>query len=401
MTTAVLPMPKQRILSIDILRGLVMLIMAIDHIRDNFNLGHPDPTDLATTTPILFFTRWITHFCAPTFIFLSGISAFLAGTRRTRQQLSVFLIKRGIWLILVELLLISPAIRANWDYHAFALQVIWAVGGSMLILGILIGLKTPITVIGILRILIVFGHNILDIIHSPSIDDTAYGKMFLSATGPNRKDYVTFACDHAVMIVYALIPWTGVMLLGYCFGTLYKAGFDSARRKKILLYAGLGALAFFFLFRAFNLYGDPAPWSQQRTAALTILSFFNVTKYPCSLIYCSMTIGVALLILVATENWINRFSSILVVYGSVPFFYYVCHWYLIQLLHIITFFVTGYTTSQIVNPRSPFLFSPVGFGFSLPGVYAVWIVVIILLYWPCKWFSAYKRTHRQWWLSYL
>lgn len=401
MTAALLPKPKLRILSIDLLRGLVMLIMAIDHIRDNFLLGHPDPADLATTSPALFFTRWITHFCAPAFVFLSGISAYLAGTRRTQKQLSLFLIKRGIWLLFVELLVISPAIRTNWDYHGFGLQVIWAIGGSMLILGILIGARIPVKIIGVIGAIILFGHNLFDSIHSDAINNTTYGKLLFSSTGPNRNDLIFFAGNRGVMIVYALIPWTGIMLIGYCFGTLYQAHFASDRRKKMLLYAGLGAIAFFLLFRLFNIYGDPSPWAIQKTTTLSIISFFNVTKYPSSLLYDCMTIGVALLILSLTENCSNRFASVLLVYGSVPFFYYLCHWYLIQLIHVLAFFATGFTTSQIFNPRSPFLFSPPGFGFNLPGIYGIWIVVIALLYWPCKWFSTYKMTHRQWWLSYL
>jgi uncharacterized membrane protein len=401
MAISPLSVSRSRILSIDFLRGLVMLIMAIDHIRDNFMLGHPDPTDLATTTPALFFTRWITHFCAPVFVFLSGISAYLAGSRRTQRELSLFLIKRGIWLIVVELLVISPAIRVNWDYHTFALQVIWAIGGSMLILGVLIGLRVPVRYIGILGVLLLTGHNLLDYLHSPAIDDSALGKMFFSSTGPNRNDLVSIAPNFAVMIAYALLPWTAVMLIGYSFGTLYRSGSDSAYRKKILAYAGMGALALFIILRSFNLYGDPAPWSRQSSLAYSVISFVNVTKYPCSLMYCSMTIGVALLMLSCTENGTTRVSGVVRVYGSVPFFYYVLHWYLIQSIHILTFFGRGFTRDQIVTPHFPFLFSPPGFGFSLPGVYGVWIGVIVLLYWPCKWFSRYKKTHGGWWLSYL
>jgi uncharacterized membrane protein len=191
------------------------------------------------------------------------------------------------------------------------------------------------------------------------------------------------------------------MLIGYCFGLLYKPDFDSNSRKKLLLYVGLGALALFIILRTFNLYGDPAPWSAQNSTTYSILSFLNVTKYPCSLQYCCVTIGVALIFLYYAENWNNRFTQITTTYGSVPFFYYVLHWYLIQLLHILLFFALGFKTSQIVNPHSPFLYAPPGFGFGLPGVYGVWIVVLMLLYWPCKWFSVYKKTHHQWWLSYL
>lgn len=379
-----------------------MLIMAIDHIRDNFHLGHPDPTDLATTTPALFLTRWITHFCAPVFVLLSGISAWLAGTRRTRRDLSFFLIKRGSWLILVELLIISPAIRTNWNYQVFALQVIWAIGGSMLILGILVGLKVPAKIIGLLGVLIVTGHNLLDQLHNPSLYQSALGKMFLTSTGPNRQDLVLFAGGHAVMIVYALLPWTGLMLIGYWFGRVYASEeFDAAKRKTTLLRTGLAALAAFLVLRTFNLYGDPSPWSAQHSFTYSVLSFLNVTKYPCSLLYCCLTVGVALLILSATEHWNNRFTHVLIRFGSVPFLYYVLHWYLLQSLHILTFYAQGFTSDQIVNPRNPFLYEPPGFGFGLPGVYAVWLVILFLLYWPCRWFSNYKKSHHQWWLSYL
>jgi uncharacterized membrane protein len=391
---------KTRIASIDLLRGLVMLIMAIDHVRDNFLKGSPDPTDLMTTTPLLFFTRWITHFCAPTFVFLSGISACLAGTRRSEKEMSAFLLKRGLWLILVEVLIVSRGIAIDPTFRVAILQVIWAIGGSMILLGLLLRLKASPTVIGVIGCCLFFGHDLLYSLVPANIQGSWYGKLFLFSTGPVGSDIFKAGYGY-VVIAYALLPWTGVMLLGYVFGTMYKSGVDPAWRKKILLYNGLGLLALFLVFRGFNLYGDPAPWHMQRTTVFSVISFLNVTKYPCSLHYLSMTIGVALVALAYTEKVANRFTAICIVYGNVPFFYYVIHWYLIDVIHVILFFAMGYTNKQIINPNSHFVFAPEGWGFGMGGVYLIWLVVVIIMYRPCKWFGNYKRMHSQWWLSYL
>jgi uncharacterized membrane protein len=390
---------KYRIESIDILRGIVMLIMAVDHVRDVFHLGQPDPTNLATTTPILFFTRFITHFCAPSFVFLSGISAYIAGTRRTVNQLSGFLLKRGLWLIVVEVVIITLAITLNPGYNTIVLQVIWAIGGSMVLLALLVRLKASLPVIGAIGALIFFGHNIFDVLNVGAVVNTIAWRLLISAAGFNS--FIPIGHNHLILAAYALLPWTGVMLLGYVFGSLYKSTADSAKRKKTLLVSGLSLLLLFTVFRAFNIYGDPSPWSTQKTTALSIISFFNVTKYPCSLLYCSLTVGTALVLLAAFENVKSKITNVFIVYGNVPFFYYVCHWYLIQTIHIVAFFATGFTTAQIVTPNSPFLFSPPTFGFNLLGVYIIWLVVLVTLYLPCKWFSTYKKTHRQWWLSYV
>jgi uncharacterized membrane protein len=389
---------KYRIESIDIVRGLVMLIMAIDHIRDIFH-GSPEPTDLAVTTPILFFTRWITHFCAPTFVFLSGVSANIAGTRRSKSVLSAFLIKRGLWLIVVELAVISFGITLNPLYNVLIFQVIWAIGGSMVLLGLLIGLRASVTVIGVIGAIIFFGHNILDIVNVGALGKTVVFKVLLTAGG--FSGVIPIGPNRFILMAYALLPWTGVMLLGYVFGTLYKSTYDAVKRRKILLFTGLGLLALFFAFRVFNIYGDPSHWSTQKTTALSIISFFNVTKYPCSLIYLSMTLGISLVLLSVLEGVKNKLTAIVIVFGNVPFFYYACHWYLIQTIHVVTFFVMGFKTSQIITPKEPFLFSPPGFGFSLSGVYIIWLLVITILYFPCRWFAKYKNTHTQWWLSYV
>ena len=399
MTTATLTATKKRIESIDLVRGLVMLIMAIDHVRDVFHLGHPEPTDLATTTPLLFFTRWITHFCAPAFVFLSGISAYLAGMRRTRGELSLFLIRRGIWLIFIEVVVVNLGMMLNPFYNVMILQVIWAIGGSMILLGLLLACRASMTVIGFIGAIIFFGHNILDFTDPGAIAKTFTWKLLISAAGFNS--FVSLGHNHFVIIAYALLPWTGVMLLGFVFGTVYKKGIHTAKRKMILLYTGLILLTLFFIFRLFNFYGDPSPWAVQKTVALSLISFLNVTKYPCSLLYLSLTIGTALVLLAILEKVRGRVASVLVVYGNVPFFYYLCHWYLIQAIHVALFFAMGFRAGQIITPDDPFLFTPPAFGVSLFWVYIIWLVVIGLLYGPCRWFSRYKKSHQQWWLSYL
>jgi len=336
------PGPKQRIASIDILRGLVMLIMAVDHVRDFLHYGHPEPTDLAITTPFFFFTRFITHFCAPTFVFLSGMSAYLAGTRRTPGQLSAFLIKRGFWLIAVELLVVNLAMTLNPAYPWQVLQVIWAIGGSMILLGLLTWSRASLPVIGAIGAILVFGHNILDVVKVSAINDTFVGKLLLSGQGfgdfwPTNHDQT-----RGVLFGYALLPWAGIMMIGYVFGSLYVKAYDAVKRRKVLLYSGLSSLGVFLVLRFFNIYGDPSLWHSQKTTALSIISFFNVSKYPPSLLYTLMTVGTAMLTLSLIENLKNKFTSILYVYGNVPFFYYLCHWYLIRFTTIAVFFITGH-----------------------------------------------------------
>ena len=398
MTILAEPLLKKRIQSIDILRGIIMLIMALDHTRDFFhNAGSlSDPTNMATTTPFLFFTRWITHFCAPTFVFLSGVSAYLAGIRRTGSELSAFLIKRGLWLIVVEAAILSLAFSLNPLYNVIILQVLWAIGFSMVLLGLMV--KLPLKVIAAIGALILFGHDILDYIALPKS-----GAPFIldSIFFTTRGTVFPLGYNHFVFDLYAVIPWTGVMLLGYVAGSLYKPSFDPAQRIKILRYTGLTILVLFVILRFFNIYGDPAPWSAQRNGTYTVLSFFNVSKYPPSLLYTFMTIGTSLTILSFLENKISKLTAIFIVYGNVPFFYYVLHFYLIRTLSVILFFASGYKTSQIINPNSPFLFRPETFGYNLDGVYLIWLCIITLLYFPCRWFSRYKKTHHQWWLGYL
>jgi uncharacterized membrane protein len=389
---------KHRIESIDILRGVIMLVMALDHVRDFFQAGAltHDATNMATTTVAVFFSRWITHFCAPTFVFLSGISAYIAGTRRTKKELSIFLIKRGLWLVVIEVSIITLALTLNPFYNAFGLQVIWAIGWSMVLLGLLV--RLPLRAIAVIGVILFFGHNVLDLMKLP--DSGAEGvllKIFLTSKG----SVVFLDKTHVLFVLYAILPWTSVMLLGYVFGSLYKPGYDAAKRKRTLITAGFTALALFLVLRAFNGYGDPAPWAVQTRPMFTFLSFLNVSKYPPSLMYLCMTLSVALLVLAFTERVRTGLARFFMVYGNVPFFYYVLHFYTIRILSIVLFFAQGFNTSQIITKDAPFLFRPANMGFNLGITYLIWLCIILSLYYPCKWFSGYKRTHTQWWLSYL
>src|SRR3569833_32271 len=396
--TSAKPVLKHRIESIDILRGLIMLIMAIDHVRDYFHpaIAANDPTSLATTTPFLFFTRFITHYCAPLFVFLSGISAQLAAGRRTRKQLSIFLIKRGLWLIFIELVFISFAFSLDPLHRVLPLQVISAIGTSMVILGLWIWL--PLPVITSTAIILIFGHDILDYLALPATGTAGYyWKLFLTG----HSEFFHIAGHYFVKTNYAILPWTGVMMLGYIFGVTYRSSFDAAKRKKILITSGITLLMLFFILRTFNLYGDPAPWSSQRTVVLSILSFMNVSKYPPSLLYLCITLGPGMLLLASIEKVKNKLTDIFIIYGNVPFLYYIMHWFLLRTFSIAEFYLSGYGAKDIYNHKSMFLFRPDEMGVGLGWVYLVWLVVITILYFPCRAFARYKRTHQQWWLSYL
>jgi uncharacterized membrane protein len=400
-TTALRP----RIQSIDVLRGLVMVIMALDHVRDFFykvNLEEAGsaatgPTDLATTFPLLFFTRWITHFCAPIFVFLAGTSIYLMSLKKTKKELSLFLITRGLWLIVVEVIIITLSWTFNPLYNLFILQVIWAIGISMVLMGLLV--RLPYKIIFIIGFIIVFGHNMLDF---KTVNEGLKGGFLADLLYfSNFAAYEVFS-NHFILIVYSFLPWTGVMLLGYCFGKIYEQNFDPARRRKILLQTGTGLIFLFVLLRLINVYGDPVPWSSQpRGPVYTFLSFININKYPPSLLYLSVTIGAGMLFLALIEKVQNRFTAVMNVYGRVPMLYYILHFYIIHTLVVIVFYLQGFGSKDIVTPNVPFLFRPNAFGFNLWGVYAVWIFVVAVLYPVCKKYNRYKSTHKKWWLSYL
>lgn len=395
---------QKRIESIDIVRGLAMVIMALDHTRDYFHISAniDDPLNLATTTPLLYFTRWITHFCAPIFVFLSGTSIYLQSLRKTKKELSSFLIRRGLWLIFAEFFIISLAWTFDPMYHVHPMQVIWAIGISMVILGLVILAGLPYKLILALGLIIVFGHNLLDIPESaPGFKAGFWWDLFHSG---NFKLY-SYAPNHYVMMVYPFVAWTGVMMLGYCAGIFFSAKYTEEKRRNILKVLGLGLILLFVVVRYINVYGDPVTWSIQKTGFYTILSFLNVHKYPPSLMYLCITIGPALLLLSFMEKIKNAFTNIMVVFGRTAFFYYIIHLYLIHLLAVVAFFIRGnHTVQDAINsmPNLPFLFVIPGEGYGLAIVYAVWAAVIILLYPLCRWYDKYKTSHKEkWWLSYL
>lgn len=277
-----------------------------------------------------------------------------------------------------------------------ALLVLWAIGFSMILLGLLS--RASLTVIGIVGAIIFFGHDILDYLSLPK---AGAGNVFLTMFFTALGSIFPLGKSRIILDTYAVIPWTGVMLLGYVFGAMFQKSFDAQRRKRILLFSGLSMVGLFVILRYFNIYGDPAPWSGQKTAAFYFLSFLNTSKYPPSLLFLCMTIGPTLVVLSLIENVKTKFTDVFIVYGNVPFFYYFVHIYLIRFLDIVVFFASGYKTSQIVTPNQPFNFQPPTFGFGLPGVYLVWLLIVVALYLPCRWYGKYKRTHHQWWLSYL
>ena len=382
-----------------------MVIMALDHVRDFFykvNLEKADsaatgPTNLETTYPLLFFTRWITHFCAPIFIFLAGASIYLMCLKKTKNEISLFLAKRGIWLVVVEVVVVTLSWTFNPLYNVLILQVIWAIGISMILMGLLI--RLPYKVILVLGILIVFGHNLMDY---PSIGGPLKGSVLADLLYFSNFSIHQIFPGHNYLIVYSFLPWTGVMLLGYCFGKLYEQKTDPVWRRKKLIQLGLASLLLFVVLRSFNIYGDPVGWSvQNRGPVYTLLSFINLNKYPPSLLYLSVTIGCGILFLAGIEKMQNRFTNIMIVYGRVPMFYYILHFYFIHILVVIVFYLQGYTSKDIVPANTPFLFRPATFGFNLWGVYVVWLLLVILLYPLCKKYSVYKNTHKKWWLSYL
>ena len=378
--------------SIDLLRGVVMVIMALDHVRDYF---HADaflygPTDLEATSVPVFLTRWITHYCAPVFVFLAGTSAWFIHQRKDTPTLSLFLVKRGLWLIAVECILVGFGWLFNPTFPIFGLQVIWAIGISMLALAALVQL--PLRWVGLIGAVLVFGHNALDNVHF----ENAWW-YFLHERG--RADWF----GHTAIFAYPVIPWIGTMALGYAFGTLYGKGYTSEVRQRLLFRLGVSVTLLFVALRALNDYGDPSPWAVQRSASFTVLSFLNLTKYPPSLLYLLMTLGPAILFLSLTEKLKGRFASALIVFGRVPFFYYILHIYLIHALAMLAAQLTGFGwQSMVLDMPVWFSESLKGYGFSLPVVYLVWVGVVLALYPLCKWFDRVKSNNRQtWWLSYL
>ena len=386
-----------RIESIDLLRGIVMVIMALDHVRDYFHADAflYDPTDLTQTSVILFFTRWITHYCAPVFVFLAGTSAYLVGEKKGLVALSKFLVKRGLWLVFLELTVVNFAWFFNLHFNLVLLVVIWALGISMIVLAGLVYL--PKKIILSIGLLLIVGHNLLDNIHVAGTGMNAVGWAVLH-------EFRFFAYDGFNLFVgYPLLAWIGVMALGYCFGFYYSSQVDYTIRKRMLIRIGIATIVLFVIIRLINIYGDPAPWSMQSSWVFTVLSFLNTSKYPPSLLYILMTLGPAILFLGLSEHVVGKFSRPFITVGRVPMFYYLLHLYFIHISAMIAAVATGYSSSSMVFDTwvtmSPNL---KGYGFNLWIVYGVWITLVLLLFPLCKWYETYKSNHREnWWLSYL
>ena len=392
------PAKAVRIASIDLLRGLVIILMTLDHVRDYF---HADaflfsPLDLSQTTPALYFTRWITHFCAPVFVFLAGTSAYLVGIRRGSAELSSFLIKRGLWLVLAEFTIMNFAWFFNVKFSLLVFQVIGALGVGMIALAFISRLPYWAMLSG--AVIVIGGHNLLDGIHVEG--DGAQAVMWAWL-----HEFRGFGLgeDVVLMLGYPILPWTAIMVLGYCFGVLFRSDVDPGIRRRKLLTIGTAFIAAFFFIRSLNVYGDPGKWTVGETPVLTLLSFLNVQKYPPSLLYTLITLGPALIFLAFAERMLAGWTKPVLALGRAPFLYYILHVYLIHLLAVGAALITGFSMSDMVFNTwitdSPDLR---GYGFGLPVVYALWIIVVLMLLPVCVKYDKYKTTHREkWWLSYL
>jgi uncharacterized membrane protein len=385
---------RPRLDSIDLLRGLVMVIMALDHVRDYFHHDALlfDPTDLTKTNPALFFTRWITHFCAPIFVFLAGTGAFLSASRgKTKAELSRFLLTRGLWLIVLEL----TVVNLGWSFSLntqFVGQVIWAIGWSMIVLAVLIYL--PLWAVTAFGVVMIATHNLFDSVSARELG--AFSGLW--AVLHSRELTETYGGVH-LFTMYPLVPWIGVMAAGYGFGQVFRL--ERERRQKLMLHLGTELTLLFVILRAINVYGDPHPWSVQKNALFTFLSFINCEKYPPSLLFLLMTLGPAIIALALFERFNRRRNPALhplVVFGRVPLFYYVIHIPLIHALAIVFAIVKyGPAVSELFKSGKP----PEDYGYSLPVVYLIWVGVVLALYPVCRWFANAKRRRRDAWLSYL
>ena len=391
-----------RLISVDVLRGIVMVIMALDHTRDFFTYVRTAPEDLAHTTGILFFTRFVTHYCAPVFAFLAGTGAYLS-TRRGKSlgQLSRFFVTRGLWLVLLELTIVDFA----WGFRPWAHGgVIWILGWSMVAMAVIVWL--PLRWIAVFGLGMIATHNLLDGINPASFGSFYWVWILLHSPGQ-----IPIAGDFSFSVRYVLIPWVGVMATGFAFGSVLQR----PDRRRLILIIGIAATALFFVLRGINGYGNgmaglpfryrhsSGPWSVQPGLGLTVASFFNTLKYPPSLDYLLMTLGPALIALGLLDGAQAKrgLSKILVVFGRVPLFYYVLHIYLLNVLARLTSLVFhqpvwhGTVIAEVAQ-------RPMGYGHGLPFIYGVWLLAVAILYVPCRWFMEFRARHRDWtWLSYL
>jgi uncharacterized membrane protein len=385
---------KSRINSVDLLRGIIMILMALDHVRDYFGDLTVSPTNLATTTPGLFLTRWITHVCAPVFFLLTGTGAFLTLRRMNKGELSRYLITRGLWLILAEVTFIRLLWQFNLDYHLTALTVIWALGWAMVVLGLLVHL--PVWAVTTFGLVLIGGHNLLDRVQASTLGSLAPLWNVLHVPG-----FLLNAPGRVVFLAYPLVPWVGVTAAGFGLGACF--AWEPGRRRKFLAGIGLAAIGGFVLLRWLNRYGDPAPWIAG-DPTLTVLSFLNTTKYPPSLLFLLMTLGPAILLLALFDRGPPGVLRPAVTIGRVPFFYYLMH---ILLIHLLAVFASLVRYGRIHWMfQSPTLDTfpvtqPPGWPLDLPAIYLIWIGIVIALYPFCRWFAGVRARRREKWLSYL
>lgn len=380
-------MARPRLDAVDALRGLVMVVMTLDHVRDFLGTAGMNPRDPADAA--LFLTRWLTHFCAPVFVFLAGVSAFLYAERG--GHLRRFLWTRGLWLVVVELTIV----RFGWTFDLLPrmvpLQVIWALGWSMVALAALVAL--PRRVVGAIGVVLIAGHNLLDGVRAETFGGFAWAWRLLHQPG------FLHPALPGVFVGYPLVPWVGVMAAGYAFGGVLTA--PPTTRRRTTLGLGIGLTLAFVLLRMLATYGDPAGWRAQPTALATALAFVNCEKYPPSLLFLLMTLGPALVVLAAcdTPAAAARLRPIVTI-GRVPFFYYVLHLPLIHALAIVLAVATGGDGWALVGGFGPGQ-KPPAYGFGLPAIYLAWLGVVLVLYPVCRWFAGVKQRRSEWWLSYL
>jgi uncharacterized membrane protein len=369
--------------AVDALRGVVMVLMALDHVRVYSTDTHFSPTDLSRTTAALFFTRWVTHFCAPAFFLLAGLGASLSLRRgKTRSTLPFYLVTRGLWLIVLEVTVVSFAWTFNLTPTMHALGVIWALGCSMVMLAGLVYL--PRALIAAFAILLIVGHNLFDDLRTEDLK--AWGPLWaILHTGEDIALTSTLTIDP----FYPLVPWVGVMALGYALGPMLEKG--GPRSRRLLLGLGMMLTAAFVLLRVVNAYGDPEPWSAQPSALVTVLSFLNTTKYPPSLLFLLMTLGPTLMALALFDRTPGLLTRFFIVFGRVPLFFYLVHLYLIHGLAVAAGYVSGFDPRAFLTL---FVSFPQEYGFSLPVVYCIWIGVVVMLYPLCRWYGAIKASRR-------
>jgi uncharacterized membrane protein len=386
-----IPLVRVRLDSVDVLRGVIMILMALDHTRDFLGVTGVNPTDLTQTTIPLFFTRWITHFCAPVFFLLTGTGAYLSLRRQSERGLSQFLFTGGLWLIFLELTLFRClGFQFNFDYHLTFLNVLWALGWAMVVLSGLVHL--PIWLTTTFGLVMIAGHNLLDSIRSSSA-------IWSILHVPN---FIFQSPQHSVFVGYPLIPWIGVTAIGYSLGQVY--AWSAERRGAFLLRTGLGATAGFVVLRSLNIYGDPVRWTTQKSAVFTVLSFLNTNKYPPSLSFLLMTLGPVLVFLWALDRRTPVALRPTLILGRVPMFYYLLHMPVIHLVAVAACYARYSQVHWMFESPTIGQFpitAPPGWGFSLPVIYLIWASVVVALYPLCRWFAGLKRRRGDAWLSYL